>query len=385
MKLNNRPMVFVFLLIALLALTGLACRISFSGASASPTALPVAISQPTAVISSTGIITENDQTLIELYARVNPSVVNITVYADENGMVVSTGQGSGFVFDDQGHVVTNAHVVHGASAVEVVFSTGAIRQANILGEDLNSDLAVLAVESFPSGIQPLPLGNMDELRVGQSVVAIGNPWGLSGTLTRGIISSLGRTIPALNVFSIPQSIQTDAAINPGNSGGPLLDLNGRVIGVNAQIETDNGVRANAGVGFAIPVSIVERVVPDLIANGQYIWSYIGVRGSALDYTLIRGMNLPVEQGAYIWEVIAGGPASRAGLVGASEQTQIDGRPTALGGDVVIAVDDKPVTSFDDLLVYVALNVRPGDTIRLTVLRDGKQIEVPVKLEPRPTN
>jgi 2-alkenal reductase len=348
--------------------------------------MPVTVFEPTAVVPvSAASVNGNDENLITLYARVNPSVVNITVYTTEGDLVISSGQGSGFIFDDQGHIITNAHVVHGAADVEVIFSTGAIRKAKILGTDLNSDLAVLSVEDFPAGANPLPLGSMADLRVGQSVVAIGNPWGLQGTLTRGIISSLGRTIPALNVFSIPQSIQTDAAINPGNSGGPLLDLSGQVIGVNAQIESGGGVAANAGVGFAIPVSIVKRVVPELIANGEYTWPYIGVRGSALDYALIKGMNLPVEQGAYIWEVIGNGPASKAGMIGANQRTEVEGRPTSLGGDVVIAVNGQTIASFDDLLVYVALEVRPGDTIRLTVLRDGKQIEVPVKIEARPTS
>lgn len=387
MRNSYRPLLFVLLFTAILALTGIACSLPFFGQrAATPTTVPEIISGPTPVVSvSASAANTSDENLISLYARVNPSVVNITTYTDEGGQIIGSGQGSGFVYDDQGHVVTNAHVVHGASEVEVIFSNGAIRQAEVLGADLNSDLAVLAVEDFPAGTPALTLGSMDDLRVGQSVVAIGNPWGLSGSLTRGIISSLGRTIPALNIFSIPQSIQTDAAINPGNSGGPLLDLSGRVIGVNAQIETSNGIAANAGVGFAIPVSIVERVVPELITNGKYVWPWMGVRGSALDYTIIKGMNLPVEQGAYIWEVIEKGPADKAGMIGANREATVENRPTTLGGDVVIAVDGQPVASFDDLLVYVALQVRPGDTIRLTVLRDGEQIEVPVTLEARPSS
>jgi 2-alkenal reductase len=370
-------------LIAGLALSGLACSISVFG---QQVAAPDIAAQPTVTAASAPIILDSsDEVLVSLYERVNPSVVNITVYTEMSGGVIPGGQGSGFVFDNQGHIVTNAHVVHGSEAVEVVFSNGIIRQASVIGEDLNSDLAVLEVVDFPTNIPALPMGTMADLRVGQSVVAIGNPWGLSGSLTRGIISSLGRTIPALNSFSIPQSIQTDAAINPGNSGGPLLDLSGRVIGVNAQIETDNGVRANAGVGFAIPVSIIERVVPELIAQGEYVWPWIGVRGSELNYALIKGMDLPVEQGAYIWEVIENGPAEKAGLVGASEQAEVDGRLTTLGGDVVIAVDGQSVSSFDDLMVYVALNKRPGDTITLTVLRGGEQIEVQIELEARPSS
>jgi 2-alkenal reductase len=226
---------------------------------------------------------------------------------------------------------------------------------------------------------------MNALRVGQSVVAIGNPFGLEGTLTRGIISALGRTIPALTVFSIPQSIQTDAAINPGNSGGPLLNLQGQVIGVNAQIETDDGVRANSGVGFAIPVSIIQRVVPSLIEDGKYTWPWLGVRGRSLNQTLVKAMELPVETGAYLWEVVDGGPASKAGLRGYTETVTVDGRTEDIGGDVVIGIDGQPVNSFDDLLIYVALNTRPGQQVTLTVLRDGAQRDFTLTLEARPEN
>jgi len=221
--------------------------------------------------------------------------------------------------------------------------------------------------------------------VGQSVIAIGNPFGMSGTMARGVISALGRTIPALNIFSIPQSIQTDAAINPGNSGGPLLTLNGEVIGVNAQIETSNGTAANSGVGFAIPVSIIERVVPSLIETGDYTWPYIGVRGSGLSYGLIKGMDLPVEKGAYVWEVTSDGPAEKAGLRGYDKTIDVEGQQVDVGGDVVVAIDGHPIESFDDLLVYVALETRPGDTVTFTIIRDGKQMDVDLTLQPRPNS
>jgi 2-alkenal reductase len=224
---------------------------------------------------------------------------------------------------------------------------------------------------------------MEELAVGQSVVAIGNPFRLEGTLTRGIISALGRTIPALTTFSIPQSIQTDAAINPGNSGGPLLNLRGEVIGVNAQIETGDGSNVNSGVGFAIPVSILKRVVPALIQNGKYDWPWLGVRGSSLDLGLIRAMDLPMEKGAYLWQIIPGGPAEKAGLVGASRTVQYDGRPVDVGGDVIVAIDGQPVESFDDLLIYVSLNGSPGQAVKLKIWRDGAYKEVTVTLEKRP--
>ncbi len=242
---------------------------------------------------------------------------------------------------------------------------------------------MVKVDGLPEGVQPLTLGNMDELEVGQTVIAIGNPFGLEGTVTRGIISALGRTIPALSQFSIPQSIQTDAAINPGNSGGPLLNLRGEVIGVNAQIETGGTSRSNSGVGFAIPVSIIERVVPALIEQGRYEWSWLGVRGNTVSPTLVHAMNLPVERGAYLGEITAGGPAEKANLRGADELDTVDGRQVSVGGDVVTAIDGQPVNTFDDLLYYIALETRPGQQVELTILRDGQSMPVNVTLEARP--
>jgi 2-alkenal reductase len=224
---------------------------------------------------------------------------------------------------------------------------------------------------------------MEELAVGQTVVAIGNPFGLSGTLTRGIISALGRTIPALTQFSIPQSIQTDAAINPGNSGGPLLNLDGEVIGVNAQIETGGTGRANTGVGFAIPVSIIQRVVPGLIESGSYRWPWLGVAGRDVTPVLIKAMNLPVERGAYLSEIVPEGPAAKAGLIGSSEVATSDGREIDTGGDIITAVNGQQILSFDDLLIYVALNTSPGDEITLTVLRGGETKQIDLVLGERP--
>lgn len=328
-------------------------------------------------------IAGEDTVLIDLYARVNPSVVNITNFGEVNSQVEPLGQGSGFVFDNQGNIVTNAHVVHGASGVEVTFSEGTTRPAEIIGEDLNADLAVVRVDILPEGVVPLSLGDMEGLAVGQTVVAIGNPFGLAGTLTRGIISALGRSIPALTPFSIPQSIQTDAAINPGNSGGPLLNLQGEVIGVNAQIETGGTTRSNLGIGFAIPVSIVRRIVPDLIEKGEHQWAWLGVQGGDLTPTLVEAMNLPLEKGAYIADVVQDGPSAKAGLRGSTDQATVRNRQVDVGGDIVVAVDGQPVNSFDDLLVYVALNVSPEQTVTLKVYRDGEYRDVQVNLEPRP--
>lgn len=396
---TRKPILYFLALIALLAITSLACQVfTPSQQQNTPVVEKVVVqtqaaanqapaqAMPTIDLSN---VAPGDEALVQLYARVNPSVVNITNYAkDQSGNVLPASQGSGFIYDAAGYIVSNAHVVQGADQIEVTFSDGLIREATLVGIDLNSDLAVVKVDNMPEGLAALPLGSMDKLAVGQSVIAIGNPFGMEGTMTRGVISALGRTIPALNIFSIPQSIQTDAAINPGNSGGPLLDLNGEVIGINAQIESTSssgGQAANSGVGFAIPVSIIQLVVPSLIENGDYTWPYIGVRGSGLTYELIKGMNLPVEKGAYIWEVTSGGPAEQAGLRGADKTIDVDGRQADVGGDVVIAVDGQPIASFDDLLIYVALHTRPGDTVTFTIIRDGKQMDVPITLQPRPTS
>jgi len=372
-------------LIPLLALLALACRFSIpqTTPAAEPTQTPYVIVATSASPSSSIQVVSEDQLLVELYARVNPAVVNITVYASQNGEILALGAGSGFIYDTQGNIVTNAHVVHGAEQIEVTLSNGLIVSTVLIGEDLHSDLAVVRAAELPAGIVPLPLGDMSTLAVGQTVIAIGNPWGLSGTLTRGVISALGRTIPALTVFSIPQAIQTDAAINPGNSGGPLLNLDGEVIGVNAQIETGGTGRANTGVGFAIPVSIVQRVVPVLINDGHYNWPWLGVSGYDVNPTLVEAMNLPVERGAYIAEVVAGGPALQAGLRGANNVSEVNGRTVEVGGDVVTAVDGQIVNTFDDLLVYLALHTSPGQEITLTIVRDGEFQEVVVLLAERP--
>lgn len=338
---------------------------------------------PTADSSRVELVTDEDQVLVDMYSHLNPSVVNITVYLNQDGVIDSFAQGSGFVYDDQGHILTNAHVVHGTDGVEVTFSDGLIREATVVGEDLHSDLAVIKVE-LPQGIQSIPLGEMDELAVGQTVVAIGNPFGLEGTLTRGIISALGRTIPALTIFSIPQAIQTDAAINPGNSGGPLLNLSGEVIGVNAQIETTGSSESNQGVGFAIPVSIIQRVVPTLIETGHYEWPYLGVSGYTVNPALVKAMDLPVEQGAYVSSLTDSGPAKAGGLQETTEIVTQDGRQIEVGGDVITAIDGQPVKTFDDMLIYLTLQTSPGQEVTLTILRNGQYQDVTLQLGTRPT-
>ncbi len=342
----------------------------------------VAALQPTA--PEPRAIAGQELSLVDLYAMANPAVVNITIYNIEGDVLLPIGQGSGFLYDEFGHIVTNAHVVQEAQGVEVTFSDGTIREAEVIGEDLNSDLAVVRVSDLPGEITPLPLASMESLAVGQTVVAIGNPFGLDGTLTRGVISALGRSIPALTPFTIPQSIQTDAAINPGNSGGPLLNMYGEVIGVNDQIRTDGVNNSNLGVGFAIPVSMVRLIVPDLIEKGEHNWAWLGVRGTSLTPPLVEAMNLPVENAAYIAGIIPDGPADKAGLEGEDETKTIDKRLVSVGGDVVTAIDGQPVRSFDDLLIYIALEAKPGEPVVLTIWRDGEYLEATVALEDRPT-
>ena len=383
-KLTRNTRIFLSIVL-FFSLVSLACGVSAPRATSSqPTpVVEVVQANPTASTSTITLVTNEDQVLVDLYSRLNPSVVNITVYLSQNGELVTYAQASGFVYDDQGHVLTNAHVVHGTDAVEVTFSDGLIREASLVGEDLNSDLAVIQVE-LPTGVTPIPLGTMDELAIGQTTIAIGNPFGFEGTLTSGIISALGRTIPALTIFSIPQAIQTDAAINPGNSGGPLLNLKGEVIGVVDQIETTGASAGNLGVGFAVPVSLVQRVVPALIESGHYDWPWLGVSGYTVNPPLVKAMSLPVEQGAYVSTLTEGGPALAAGLVGTKETITQDGRSVEVGGDVITAIDGQPVKTFDDMLVYLSLHASPGQEVTLTILRDGKYQDVKLQLGTRPS-
>jgi 2-alkenal reductase len=370
--------------IIFLSLVSLACGISIPrlGAIQSTPTLQAVQVNPTPGNSSTADIASDDQVVIDLYARLNPSVVNISIYQTQNGELLLAGQASGFVYDGQGDIVTNQHVVDGANSIQITFADGLIRDATLVAQDLYSDLAVVKVE-LPTGVNSIPMGTMDQLAVGQSVIAIGNPFGLEGTLTRGVVSALGRTIPTNTAYSIPQAIQTDAAINPGNSGGPLLNLSGEVIGVNAQIETSGTSGSNLGVGFAIPVSIMQRVIPALIETGQYDWSWLGVSGYTVDPSLVKAMNLPVEQGAYVSTVTADGPAEAAGLIGTTETITQDGRSVEIGGDVITTVDGQPVKTFDDLLVYLSVQTSPGQEITLSILRNGQYQDVKVTLGTRP--
>ena len=330
---------------------------------------------------------ERDAVLTSLYERVSPGVVSLLV---ENGQGGSTG--SGFVIDRQGHIVTNYHVVEGATDVEVDFLFGLKVRGKVIGTDLDSDLAVVKVDVPEDVLVPLPLGDSDQLKVGQTVVAIGNPFQLNGTMTLGIVSAKGRTLESLrqaesgSFFTAGDIIQTDAAINPGNSGGPLLNLNGEVIGVNRAIRTTGttitGDPVNSGIGFSISSNIVRRVVPELIATGKYDYPYLGISSrSNLTLRMIEELGLPRQTGAYITAVTPGSPADRAGLRGGSRPTSFTGLPA--GGDLIVAIDGQPVMTFDDLLSYLIKNKQPGDKVTLTIVRDGQEKEVDLTLGKRP--
>ncbi|MBT3316094.1 MAG: PDZ domain-containing protein [Anaerolineae bacterium] len=323
--------------------------------------------------------------LSALYESTLPGVVSIRVFSD-----VGSGAGSGFVFDEQGHILTNFHVVEGATEVEVDFSSGFKTYGTVIGTDLDSDLAVVKVEAPADELYPLPIGNSDLLRVGDTVIAIGNPFGLSGTMTTGIVSALGRTLDSLNdapgggFFTAGDIIQTDAAINPGNSGGPLFNINGEVIGINRAIRTtsfsNGGEPVNSGIGFAISINIVKRVAPAIIADGHYDYPYMGISSiSDLNLHSIEALGLPRQTGAYVTAVSPDSPAEKAGVQGAS--TNGDGLP--IGGDLIIGIDGTEVQQFDTLLKYLINNKGPGDIVTLTVLRDGQEITLEMTLDKRP--
>ena len=297
------------------------------------------------------------------------------------------GQGSGFVFDSQGDIVTNYHVAGQADQITVVFSDGTQKDATLVGADPDSDLAVVRVDPAGLDLHPLTLADSASVEVGQIAVAIGNPYGLEGTMTTGIVSALGRSLASQNTaldggsFTIPNIIQTDAAINPGNSGGPLLNLSGEVIGVNTAIESST--QQNSGVGFAVPSNTVSRVASSLIANGSYQHAWLGIAGGTLTPTLDNAMSLDTTQeGVMISSVTVDSPADQAGLQGGSRETQIDGQTVTLGGDIIVSVDGQPIHNFDDLLNAVE-GAQVGQQMTLGILRDGQRMNIDVTLAARP--
>ena len=329
---------------------------------------------------TTEVVTADlENQFIDIYNRINPAVVHIFVFDEGNFLL---GTGSGFVIDQAGNIVTNNHVVADGDEFEVVFASGERRSGSLRGADLDSDLAVIQVDSLPADVQPVPLGDSGNLQVGQFVIAIGNPFGEAGSMSIGIISGLGRTIESQHVvaggnFSIPQVIQTDAAINPGNSGGPLLNLNGEVVGVNSAILSTSGT--NSGVGFSIPVNAVSNIAPALIADGEYAYPYIGISMYPQPFTLrqLEILELP-PNGVYVTGVGEGTPAAQAGLLGHNLSVSL-----TADGDYITAINNQPVRNSDELLSYLVFETTVGETVELTVIREGEVIKLPLTLGERP--
>ena len=289
--------------------------------------------------------------------------------------------GTGFVLDHNGTILTNAHVVQGASKVTVQFESQKIVDAKVVGKDLSSDLAVLRVSPAGLKLVPLSLGDSSHLQVGDPAVAIGNPFGLARTLTTGVISALQRPLTAPNGFTIDNVIQTDAPLNPGNSGGPLIDAFGHVIGVNSQIATADGGSGSVGIGFAVPINTAKQVIPQLERSGDVARAYLGLSTITIDSSLAP-LNLPVTAGALVQRVTPGSPAAAAGLRAGTITAQVAGGQVTLGGDIVVSVDGRKISTGDDLTALISAH-KVGDTVKLGVLRAGKQITVPVKLGNRP--
>lgn len=352
---------------------------------------PTVAPTPVTVPDKLTIAADEVDTLLEnIYDRTNPGVVNIDVSGGTGTDVTEFGSGSGFVMDSEGHIITNNHVVEGADEIDVTFWDGSAAQAKVVGTDPYGDLAVIKVDIDPAKLHPLEIGDSDQVKVGQRVIAIGNPFGLVGTMTVGIVSGKGRTLPSdsptgTNSFSNPDIIQTDAAINPGNSGGPLLNSLGQVVGVNAAIRTNGTNRANSGVGFAIPSNTVKRVAQQLLKDGRASYPYLGVSVDS-HFTpgeLAVALKLPVEKGVLIASVVENGPAARAGLRGGDQQITLRGIPVRAGGDIITAIDGAPIDSFDQMIAYLASKKQVGQTVKVTILRGSDQLEVPVTLDERP--
>lgn len=388
----NKKITVVIAVLSLLVL--MACSLvpdlsSLKSLVPSATTIPIVAPTPAPqIIVNADDIASTDLILTSLYEKVNPGVVFIWVQSS-----AGEGSGSGFVYDKQGHIITNYHVVEGAESVEVDFPSGYKVEGEVIGTDLDSDIAVIKVNAPESELFPLPLGDSDQLKVGQMVVAIGNPFRLNSTMTLGIISAKGRILDSIRAgadqvssYAAGDTIQTDTLINPGNSGGPLLNLSGEVIGINRAIQTtgftNEGEAINTGIGYAVSINIVKKVLPSLIATGTYTYPLLGISSTKQDLTLAQWRAIDDAQttGAYVTSVTPGGPADQAGLIGGNTPTAIQGFYS--GGDIIIAVDGNPVHVYGDLISYIFKNKEPGDQVILTILRDGQQKEVPLTLGSR---
>lgn len=339
--------------------------------------------------------TQGSLSLPDLFTKVQKSVVQVT--ERDNSNELGSRLGSGFVYDKDGHVITNYHVVtpgtNNNNELQVTFLDGNVYPADLVGVDQFADLAVIKVKNISSDkLAPLPLANSSSLRIGELVVAIGNPFGLSGSMTQGIVSGLGRLLPsnenqdniaaAGSSYSIPNIIQTDAAINPGNSGGPLIDTEGRVVGINTAIFSNTGVYS--GVGFAIPSNTISKVATSLIQNGSYHHPYIGIIGLSLTPDLSKQIGLNQTKGFLITSITKGSPADKSGLRAGSTTTTYNGRDVEVGGDIILKIDNREVSKIDDILAYLESQKHVGDKVHFTILRDNAIKELDLTLGDRPS-
>jgi len=330
----------------------------------------------------TSYSSKSNLSLVQLFEKSEAGVVKISVQRGPDGPRDTPGMGSGFVYDNLGHIITNAHVVESASKATVTFLDGTQYDAEIVGKDKFTDIAVIKVSEKPRLLHPLQMGDSSELHVGEPVAAIGNPFGLSGSMTSGIVSQIGRLLPTQDSgFSIPDVIQTDAAINPGNSGGPLLNMKGEVIGINTAIQSISG--EFSGIGFAVPSNTALKIVPSLIEDGEYNHPWIGISGRDIDPDLARVLELKDAKGFLVITVVDGSPADKAGLKGMSGTQIIDGKEYPADGDIIISVDDKEVRKISDILVHLQREKSVGDEMSLGILRDGEFMHISLELVERP--
>jgi len=399
------------------ALSKTANQIVAQAASATPTqAAPSSSSSTSGTTTTTSpaisggseLLSAYESTLESIYTAVSPQVVNIMVLSpastsnnfqnfpfgnnnnNNQSQQLSEALGSGFVWDTKGDIVTNNHVVDGSTKIEVTFSDGTTVPATIVGQDPYSDLAVIKVDVSANKLSPVTMADSTQVKVGEIAIAIGNPYGFEGSMTVGTVSGLGRDLPTSQTdqttgasYSIPDVIQTDASINPGNSGGVLVNDQGQVIGVTSALESASG--SSSGIGFAIPAEIVSKVVPSLISSGKYDHPYLGISGTTMTPDIAQAMNLPTDtRGALVGQVTTGGPADKAGLKGSNTTVTINGVQGTVGGDVITAIDGHTITSMSDLIAYLAINTQVGQTVSLTILRNGQTQTVQLTLGNRPS-
>jgi putative serine protease PepD len=334
-----------------------------------------------------GALTPEEEIVIGVYRAASPGVVFITSTVLSQDfffrVVPERGSGSGFIIDDRGYILTNNHVVENADTLEVTLADKSKVPAKLVGRDPNNDLAVIKITAPREKLSPLRLGDSGQLQVGQLAIAIGNPFGLDRTVTRGVVSAVGRSLKSETGRQIRNVIQTDAAINPGNSGGPLLNSRGEVIGINTAIFSPSG--GSVGIGFAVPVNTAKKLLPQLIARGRASHPWMGISGLDITPAVARTLSLPVTEGVMIAQVAPNGPAAKAGLRGSQRRVRVGNVMVGVGGDIVKGLDGEKIASVDDLTAFLDERKKPGDDIRVDVLRDGKPIEIVVRLGELPEN